>query len=262
MKHGILEKFSLAGKKALVNAPENEFAPEAVAGLIAAGATVWLCGADQAAMDAMAKETEGIAGVFVYRQSDDVAAKTLVEAVEKEMGRVDIFVDASAEVVQSGWTQDYEVIKQTVHRNQVGFIMTIKHIGLLMEKGGGGSVIFLSDYGALVGYDVHNYEKDSPAFHEDFSLMSGFMRGMYVNYARQAAGYLGTFGARCNALAIAPLQGCAKEGFLEERFVCHSHIKRMVTSEDIAAAVVFLASDASAYITGVTLPVDGGYTAK
>ena len=77
----------------------------------------------------------------------------------------------------------------------------------------------------------------------------------------KAAGFLGEHGCRCNALAFAPMAGKQPQSF-EQAFADHSQIKRLTTAQDIAAAVTFLASDASAYVTGITLPVDGGYTAK
>jgi len=110
-------------------------------------------------------------------------------------------------------------------------------------------------------YDRHNYEGCPELYQRDFSLLRGYVRGSCVNYVRQAAGFLGEHGCRCNALAFAPMAGKQPQAF-EDAFVAHNQIKRLATAEDIAAAVTFLASDASAYITGITLPVDGGYTAK
>jgi NAD(P)-dependent dehydrogenase (short-subunit alcohol dehydrogenase family) len=62
-------------------------------------------------------------------------------------------------------------------------------------------------------------------------------------------------------VAFSPLAGDKNPEF-ESRFIRHNQVKRMLQPSDIAHAIVFLASDASAFITGITLPVDGGYTAK
>jgi NAD(P)-dependent dehydrogenase (short-subunit alcohol dehydrogenase family) len=140
-------------------------------------------------------------------------------------------------------------------------MLTVKHLGLIMAAQGFGSMIFVSDYAALVGFDRQNYINTPEKFEQDFSLNYGFVKGSYVNYVRQAAGYLGEHNARCNCIAYAPLAENVPEGF-SKAFIRHSHLKRLATARDIKAAVVFLASDASAYITGITLPVDGGYTAK
>ena len=117
------------------------------------------------------------------------------------------------------------------------------------------------DYAALAGCDVNLYDDAPEQMAADYSLTYGFVRGSLVNYTRQAAGYLGEHQVRCNCIAFAPAQGSVSQGFADA-FTRHAHLKRLTTAADIRGAVVFLASDASAYVTGVTLPVDGGYTAK
>ena len=155
-------------------------------------------------------------------------------------------------------------------------MLTIQSLGHIFAEQGHGSVILVADYGALVGYDPVNYKACSETSHDlskdvsldstrdfsrDFSLVKGFISGGAVNYARQASNYLAEHGCRCNSIAFGPLKGSHTEAF-EEAFIRHSQVKRLITPADIGAAAVFLASDASAFITGVTLPVDGGYTAK
>ena len=140
-------------------------------------------------------------------------------------------------------------------------MLTVQSLGHLLKEQGHGSVLLVSDYGALVGYDPENYQ-DSPERNPmDFSYLKGFIGGGAVNYVRQASNYLAEHGCRCNALAFSPLESSCPDGFAQA-FIRHSQIKRLLTPADVAAAAVFLASDASSFITGVTLPVDGGYTAK
>ena len=256
-------RFNLHGKTALVNAPQNDYATEVAIGLVQAGAQVWLCG-DITSIKKSAEQAKEagapISGLISYIQGTEESAKELAQTVKSTIGKIDIFVDASANVSCRGWSKSFDEISLLFKQLQTGLIMTVKHIGLYMAEAQSGSVLFLTNYGALVGYDVHNYTKQDE-FEQDFSLVNGFLCGSYVNYTRQAAGYLGENNIRCNCLAYAPLTGKKSKDF-EEKFIRHSHLKRMASVEDVQSAAVFFASDASSYITGVTLPIDGGYTAK
>ena len=138
-------------------------------------------------------------------------------------------------------------------------MLTVQSIGRILAEQGHGSMILITDYGALVGYDVQNYT--SGQMDDDFSLVKGFIKGGAVNYVRQTSNYLAEHGCRCNALALAPLEGMKSAEF-EGQYIRHSQVKRMMKATDLASALIFLGSDASQYITGITLPVDGGYTAK
>ena len=233
----------MTGKKILLLHPGAAFGAELADGFREAGAEVFPYG-------------DG------YKQGTEASAEAFAAKVKEEMGKIDCFVYIDPGVCLKGWENEFEDIAENMRATQTGFMLTVKHIGRMMaEAGGGGAVLFITDYTALAGCDVWNYDNAPETFDEDFTLVYGFQKGAYVNYARQAAGYLGEHGIRCNCIAYAPLAGTKPEAF-EKAFIKHSHIKRMAMASDIKNAALFLASDAAAYITGVTLPVDGGYTAK
>jgi NAD(P)-dependent dehydrogenase (short-subunit alcohol dehydrogenase family) len=261
----IKSKFSLAGKKALISSPEMVYGTEIALGFCEAEAEVWLCGANTRALQDVAQVLKNAgydaAGLIEYHQGDEAAACELAGRAKSSMGRIDIFADNSSNLLLKGWDHTFEEITGNLHITQTGLMLTLKHIGMAMAAQKSGSVLFITDYAALVGCDIHCFDHAPEAFDEGFSLDYGFVKGSTVNYARQAAGYLGEHNIRCNCIAYAPLATHWPSGF-EQAFIRHSHLKRMASPDDVKTAAVFLASDASAYITGITLPVDGGYTAK
>lgn len=256
----VLERFSLKGKKALLYAPDSVYGTDIAKGLIEAEAEVWLCGEDAAFLEKVAKEC-GAKGVFQYSAGTKAEADRLGEFIRGTMGKIDVFVENGSHNQLSGWFHSYEEITNNFAVTQRGLMLTVQTVGEIMAEQKNGSVIFITDYAALVGCDVNNYAGCPEEMEKDFSATYGFIKGSYVNYARQAAGFLGDAGCRCNAIAFSPKENTKPAAF-EEAFIKHSHIRRMAKTEDIQDIVVFLASDASKYITGTTIAVDGGYTAK
>ena len=251
----ILDKFSLSGKKALIVCPENPYSKEIAMGLFAAGAEIYLAGNVDVDLGV------AIADKFDYIHGCKDSAIKLAEQVSEKMGKLDIVIENGLYTPVTGWKQNFAQIHEQLEKTELGLMLTVQSLGRILAKQGSGSVILVADYGALVGYDPQNYidcpeEKDN-----DFSFVKGFISGGVVNYARQASNYLAENGCRCNAIAFAPLESSSSEQF-KTAFTRHNQTKRLASAEDVAAAVIFLASDASSFITGITMPVDGGYTAK
>lgn len=250
-----LDRFSLKGKNALVICPDNPCGAEIAAGLHAAGADIYLAGAQKG------EYAYPVKGSFPHELSSAESAAALEQAVRAGMPSLDIVVYNGLHTELSGWTQSFAEINDQLQGALFGMMRTIQALGHILSEQGAGSVLIVTDYGALVGYDPVSYRGCEEYKAHDFSYVKGFISGGAVNYVRQASNFLAENGCRINALALAPLAGSSPAAF-EEAFIRHSQVKRMANADDIVNAAVFLASDASAYITGVTLPVDGGYTAK
>lgn len=238
--------------------PERRYGLEIVKGFLSAGAKVWLAGNDNLFYK---KIDLPIEGVFEYHPGTEEQAEALLRSVSTEMVHIDVLVENSVIDTIKGWEQTSIQICEQLEKTHLAMMQNVQKIGRLMADQGRGCVLLVSDYGALVGYDPQNYKGCEILKEKDFSLVRGFIQGGCVNYARQAAGYLGEHGCRCNCIAYGALPDTTETAF-EEAYKRHSHLKRLATDEEIAAAAIFLCSDAASYITGITMAVDGGYSAK
>ncbi len=88
-----------------------------------------------------------------------------------------------------------------------------------------------------------------------------FEKGGMVNFTRWAAGELGPFGIRVNCVHPGGLENAQPAPFIKN-YCKNTMLGRLANQTDLKGIIVFLASDASAYITGTNIPVDGGYTAR
>lgn len=253
--------FSMEGRKVLIQSPGHPYGEAMVEGFLAAGSHVWLCGTGVEACMSIEVNGNKPAGAFSLAPRGGEEAAKLVEEARAAMGSLDAFIHISPPPMLPGWQHSYEAIDEALKVSQLDLMLAVKHVGSWMVEQGRGSLVFVTDYAALVGSDRENCGDDAACMGGDFALDYGFVKSSYVNYAHQAAGYLGTGNVRCNAIACGPMDSQVS-GRFGENYVRHSHLKRLAAEEDLMAAALFLASDASGYITGVTLPVDGGYTAK
>ncbi len=185
--------------------------------------------------------------------SKEEDVKAMVDLAVEAFGKVDAAV-ACAGVPGSG-----TILDQTLddwHRilsvDLDGVFLTGKYvINQMLEKGIKGSVINISSIGGLIG------------FPHDVTYCAA--KGAVVNMTRSEAVKVAEQGIRVNAIApgyihTPILDNIPNKADLEKAIDLHP-MKRFGEPKEIANTAVFLASERSSFITGVTIPVDGGYTA-
>ncbi len=117
-------------------------------------------------------------------------------------------------------------------------------------------IVNISSIYGVVGPNFNIYEGTDITSPANYA----FAKGGMINFTRYAASYYGRFGIRVNCISPGGFQTDQPDIFIEN-YAKQSLLGRMATDDDIKGAAVFLASDASAYITGHNLKVDGGWTA-
>ena len=126
-----------------------------------------------------------------------------------------------------------------------------------MARQGSGSIVNVSSIYGVVGPDFSVYGDTGMTTPPSYAYDKGGM----IAFTRYLATYLGPRGVRVNSLTLGGLYTEQDERFVRE-YVARTPLRRMAGPDDVKGAVVFLASDASAYVTGTNLVVDGGWTAQ
>ena len=125
-----------------------------------------------------------------------------------------------------------------------------------------GSIINLNSIYGLLGQDLNVYEKTTMKENMPYSMIKGGI----ANVTRQMASYYGRFGIRVNSVCLGGLKGhvAGHSKVLEKQFIKNYEkkvpLKRLGDPEEAANVITFVASDASSYITGANIVVDGGWT--
>ena len=185
--------------------------------------------------------------------TDEINAS--VEEVEKYYGKVDILLNCAGASKDKGVLEmEDEEWDFTIATDQTSVFKMTRAYAHLMKKNHYGRIINIASMYGLVG----NTEIHTVAYHAS--------KGAVVNFTRAVAAELATEGITCNAICPGYFETELTKTVLDtEKFQefakTHVPMQRYGKPGELDAAAVFLASEEASYVTGLIMPVDGGYTA-
>lgn len=215
------------------------------------GATVIAADINEKALESIEGQ-DNIYGMKLDVSSDDSWKELTANIIEK-FGRIDILVNnagISTEKNASETTiEDWQLM---LNINGFGPFLGMKHIAPVMAEAGKGSIVNISSFTSQIGMGFNTY-----------SASKGAVRAM----SRAASMEYGRAGVRINAvfpgIIETPMTKNLKESQdLLNQMVAMTPLQRLGQPEDVANAVLYLASDEASFITGIELVVDGGYSAQ
>lgn len=260
MKHA-LDSFRLDSKIALVSGGTGIVGSPVASALAEAGATVIVASRDVDRCRAFA-ESLCDQSLKVEGERLDLSAESeirdLRDRILKRHGRLDIlFNNAVARTggdLRNATAQQWE---DTMRVNSTGVFLASQIFSEPMQAQRSGSIINISSIYGVVGPDFSIYEGTTMSNPVDYS----FAKSGIIGLTRYLASFLGPFGVRANCISPGGFWTADMPEVFERNYARRTLLGRMAVPKDIQGPALFLASDASAYVTGQNISVDGGWTA-
>jgi NAD(P)-dependent dehydrogenase (short-subunit alcohol dehydrogenase family) len=188
--------------------------------------------------------------------------------VLSRFGSVDVLVNNAAiddkfgvDAARESRFESYSVerFRRQLDVNVTGVFLCCQRFGSLMAERGSGSIVNVASTYALVApnQDLYRREDGTQAFWKGAAYPAS--KGAVLQLTRFLAAYWGERGVRVNALCPGGVEA-GQDAYFRARYAERTPLKRMAAPGDYRGALLFLASDASAYMTGASLVVDGGFT--
>jgi len=247
--------FELEGKVALVTGGNGGIGLGMAKGLAEAGATVAIAGRDEKKNAVAAKELGGRAISIKVDLRDENACRAAVDQAAQKLGRLDILVNNAGTNIRKA-PQDYtlEEWRLVLDTNLTSAFVAAQAAYPHMKRAGGGKIINIGSMMSLFG--------------ASFVAPYGASKGGIVQLTKALA----TAWAKDNIQVNAVLPGWIDTALtrqarndvpgLHERVLARTPAGRWGAPEDLAGVAVFLSSSSSDFVTGVAIPVDGGYSAQ
>jgi NAD(P)-dependent dehydrogenase (short-subunit alcohol dehydrogenase family) len=251
----VLDAFDLTGKTAVVTGGNTGLGEAFAKALVGAGADVALAARSRERSEAVAEEIQASGGhaiVVGLDVTDPAQVDGMLESVTERLGPVDILVNnagvcyhgPAAEVPLEEW---HDVFDVNVH----GLWHCAQIVGRRMIQNGGGNIINIGSISAM----IVNRPQWQPAYNASKAAVHQLTRSLAAEWA--------PYNVRVNALApgyVKTAMSPVDEPQFRRHWIEDTPMQRYATPEELGPSIVYLASDASSFMTGSILVVDGGYT--
>jgi NAD(P)-dependent dehydrogenase (short-subunit alcohol dehydrogenase family) len=261
MTEAIMSRFRLDGKIALVSGGAGICGTPIATGLAEAGAQVIIASRDVAKCDALAKRITRAGLVAEAAELDlasEVSVRTLLANILRKHGHLDVLINnavarAGGDLRQMN-AQEWE---QVMKVNSTGLFLACKIFSEPMQEARSGSIINIASIYGMVGPDFSIYEGTKLTTPVNYA----FAKGGMINLTRYLASFLAPYNVRVNCISPGGIETEATPKEFIPNYNRRTPMRRMGRANDIKGPIVFFASDASEYVTGQNLAVDGGWTA-
>ena len=249
-----LERFRLDGKVALVVGGTRGLGQAMALALAAAGADVCVVGRGPAGLEETAEAITNLGRKgthFAADVTDEVQVERMVACVLDTHGQIDILVNSQGAVALQPIAEfDAEAWQQVIDVNLKSVFLCCKHVGRIMLKQGKGKIINISSVRGFQG------RARDAAYAPSKGAVNQLTRSLAIEW--------GPRGVNVNGIAPVFTRTALATAFLDvpanrEGVLSRIPMKRVGELDDLFGPVVFLASDASSFVNGHTLPVDGGW---
>ena len=270
IKNKISELFSLKEKVAVVTGALGLIGKHHCHALAEAGASVIVCDLNESECAKFASTLPELSLGISADITSKKSVKDLRDKILSNYGKIDILVNNAAindkfedpsSVLEESKFENYpvEIFKKLLDVNVTGMFICSQVLGTEMAEKGYGSIINIASTYGIVAPDqsIYKNERGEQTFYK--SAAYPVTKGAVISFTRFLAAYWGNKGIRVNTLSPGGVQD-NQDKFFVKNYSAKTPLGRMAQPTDYKGALVFLASDASSYMTGANLIVDGGWT--
>ncbi|CAL1519363.1 SDR family oxidoreductase [Chitinophaga sp. MM2321] len=259
------EMFSLDGRVAIVTGGAGYYGKPICSALAEAGASVIIASRNEAGCKEYAatlKQMGFLAEGVALDLGDEKSIRDFTKYIRKKYGKIDILVNNA--VSREGF-KDLEDIEKSEWElaqsiNSTGMVLLTQAVIKIMRSQQYGNIINIGSIQGTVGPNFPVYGKTGMSSPLNYTYDKWAM----VGFTKWIANYYGKYNIRCNCISPGGYGPGIAEDIGDNEFVSNykrlTPLGRFADDDDIKGPIVFLASAASAYITGHNLLVDGGWT--
>ncbi|MBC8500905.1 MAG: SDR family oxidoreductase [Nanoarchaeota archaeon] len=272
-----MELFNLKNKVAIVFGGNGQLGKQFCKALLEYGTKVYSCDVNVKESSETKKLRKKYNVNFQLVKVDATSKKELVKLkdyIVKDSKRVDILVNSTTAKGDDFYLPFEDVSLEGWDKGMLGNLsipfLTIQTFVPVMKKQKSGSIINIASHYGLVGNDQRIYEgtnlhkvyvKNSPKIKRIYSHgVYNAAKGGLINFTRYLAAYYGEYNIRVNCISPGGIYNPKEDKKFVKNYSDKVPLGRKANVDEVNGALVFLASDASSYVTGHNLVVDGGFT--